>query len=615
MKKILLLITSLMLVICLAACSVSVNEINNKSTSDEQATSVVAEYSDFDLTDISAISDIQNVDASLDTIKITKKGNYKISGNYNGNIIIDAGEEKVILILDNAAISSSNGAPISVSSADKVLIYLIGNSSIEDNRGKDGDAKGAAIDSESPITINGSGSLTISANYNNGIQSEKNIKVINGSISISSENNGIKAENYILIKSGDIKINSTGDGIKTEKEDSYIIIEDGKIKIESKQDGISSAGILTVLGGDIDIATSGIVSTKNNEFGNDGEFVGRQDFNQKNEINGGEILKKHRDSTGAPSMNDIPPNISDGSGFRDSEQGDKVDGFTSASVSKQGSEDDMVDFSKESESDSSSDVSSKGIKAVSTLTISGGNITIEATDHAIKSDGEIKIDGGSIKIESDSKGVKAASGLVVNGGDIKISKSYEGIESKKKVVINGGNIEITSSDDGINAIEDFTINNGIISITANGDGLDSNSNIYLNGGDVIINGPSNNGNSAIDCGGESGGKTIVNGGTVFATGYSGMQDNFDSDSKQTSIVWSLNKNYSEGVKIRILDSNNNEINSYTSTHGFNTIIYSSENIENGNKYIIEIDGEKTEVTINDKNFSNIIQRAMKIKGN
>lgn len=66
------------------------------------------------------------------------------------------------------------------------------------------------------------------------------------------------------------------------------------------------------------------------------------------------------------------------------------------------------------------------------------------------------------------------------------------------------------------------INGGYIHILAGGDGIDSNGDLTINGGEIYIDGPSDNGNSAIDYGDWS--DAYVNGGTLVAIGSSGMAE-------------------------------------------------------------------------------------------
>ena len=109
-------------------------------------------------------------------------------------------------------------------------------------------------------------------------------------------------------------------------------------------------------------------------------------------------------------------------------------------------------FTQTEESDDSEDTSSKGIKADWMLDISGGEVTVNSTDHATHCASDINITGGTLNLSSESKkGISGHGDVTIDDGDITITKSTEGIESKKTLTINGGNIDITASDDGLNS--------------------------------------------------------------------------------------------------------------------------------------------------------------------
>ena len=125
----------------------------------------------------------------------------------------------------------------------------------------------------------------------------------------------------------------------------------------------------------------------------------------------------------------------------------------------------------------------------------------------------------------------ADSTLTVNGGDIHITESYEGLESAV-ISINAGDIQIVASDDGINVAggmdgsgmmrgmapgggqrpgggpgqEVFAysgdyflyINGGYAVIEAAGDGIDVNGAIEMTAVVVLVNGPTEQMNGALD---------------------------------------------------------------------------------------------------------------------
>ena len=52
-----------------------------------------------------------------------------------------------------------------------------------------------------------------------------------------------------------------------------------------------------------------------------------------------------------------------------------------------------------------------------------------------------------------------------------------------------------------NGVE-LNISGGLVYVDSQGDGLDSNGNMTIDGGTVLVNGPTNSGNGAIDSNGE-----------------------------------------------------------------------------------------------------------------
>lgn len=194
-------------------------------------------------------------------IKIENGGDYVLSGDYSGQIIVES-EENVHLILSGVTIYNAM-APIYVKSAKNVCITLVTGTvnTISDNSEytyEDGENEpAAAVYSKADLTINGDGELIVNANYDKGIHSKDDLKIISGKITVNSVGDAIKGKDCLLIKDGEITITTGVDGLKsnnnTNEEKGYVIIEGGKINISAGDDAVHAESWLIVYGGEINI--------------------------------------------------------------------------------------------------------------------------------------------------------------------------------------------------------------------------------------------------------------------------------------------------------------------------------------------------------------------------
>lgn len=255
-----------------------------------------------------------------------------------------------------------------------------------------------------------------------------------------------------------------------------------------------------------------------------------------------------------------------------------------------------------------------GIRGKDSIHIVNGEIVIDSKADGLKSTNEtdhgkgfIYIENGDILISSGDDGMHAAKELIINDGVIDITKSYEGLEAPK-ITISQGEVKIKSTDDGINAgagtstsntprpggISDadknciIAINGGNIYINAAGDGVDSNGYVYMNDGRLIVDGPTNDKNGALD----AGMGLVINGGEVIAVGSSGMAEGFSKESKQLSTKIIMNEFYKPGSKITLKDKDGETIMEHESVKRFSSIVLSNPNFELGEEYILYIDGKE-----------------------
>ncbi len=192
-------------------------------------------------------------------ITISSEGSYIINGTLdNGRIIVDADAAKVHLILNGVSIHSETSAAIYVKSADKTTITLAEDTdnTLSDSINytyddTDKEEPDAVLFSKDDLSINGNGSLNIEASFNNGITCKNDLKIINGTINVTSKNNAIKGKDSLTITGGTITLTCTDDAIHS---NNAIYIEGGDMTLSSSDDGIHADNTLVISGGTIDIA-------------------------------------------------------------------------------------------------------------------------------------------------------------------------------------------------------------------------------------------------------------------------------------------------------------------------------------------------------------------------
>lgn len=527
------------------------------------------------------------VDIENNIVKITKGGTYSISGTLSeGQIVIEATElDKVYIVLNGVNITNSKGAAIYIKEADKAVIAMEDNTNNYLTDGKtyafedeNKDEPNGTIFSKTDLVFIGNGSLTVNGNYDRGIVGKDDLQIENGNITVNSVGDGIRGRDSIVVTGGDIVINSGGDGMQSNNDENtekgYVLIEGGNINITSNEDGIQGENNVYVRNGEIKI-NSGGGSDNNNSHKNQGP---------------GENMGRNQE---------------------------------------------ISNTSSESLEESAS---SKGIKANTGIIIEGGILNINSCDDSLHTNDSLIIDGGALEIQSGDDGIHSDNTLEINGGNINVSKSYEGIESES-ITINDGKIYVVSSDDGINASGSstseemtppsgnntpdssqnsdgaspkmqgtgqgagsgmpggggpigessgtgvLTINGGFITVDASGDGIDVNGCATMTGGTVIVNGPENNGNGALDYDGTF----EVSGGVLIAAGSTGMAQAPSDGSSINSIKLTLSSQSAENI-VRIEDEDGNEIVTFAPAKQYASIVIASSEFETGSTYNVYVGG-------------------------
>jgi len=568
MKKIVTFLITLLLAVALVACSAgaSTTQTTQTTSGDSSAVTVPVVASaaealttksgthdatgDYTWDAASAIpitlngntisSDAANVKINGSTATITDAGTYSLSGSLtDGQIIVDTQSEQAVqLILNGVNISNSASAPINIVNAKKTILILadnteniISDATIYVFANLETDEPNAAIFSKGGLTIAGNGSLTVSGNYNDGIASKDGLVIASGTITVTAVDDGIRGKDYLVVKNGSLTVNAGGDGLKSDNEEDaakgYISIENGVFNVTSGGDAITAQTDVLITAGDFTLTSGGGSAT----------------------------------------------------GVSDS-------------------------------------VSAKGIKAVANLNIDSGFFTINSADDALHTNGNLVINTGTFAVKAGDDGMHADATLTINGGDINITESYEGIESAV-ITINNGSIHLTASDDGLNVAAgndgsgmqgpggkpgggqadtfNYTgsnylyVNGGYIVVDARGDGVDVNGAIEMTDGILLVNGPTENMNGALDY--DSGFK--MTGGFVVAAGSAGMAMTPGSYSSVNSVLVYLTSSQPAGTLFHIQNSAGEDILTFAPSKDYQSIAFSSPKLVTGETYTISVGGSST----------------------
>lgn len=509
---------------------------------------------------ITSSSDRVQINGTTATVK--EEAVYIISGTLeDGMMIVDAPDTaKLQSVFNGAHIHSETSAPLYILEADKVFVTLAENTENSLSNGgeftaADEENIDAALYSKQDLTLNGSGSLTVTSPAGHGIVSNDDLVITGGTYQIASASHGLKANDSIRI-TGDTSVTAdTGkDGIHAQNDSDtdlgFVYISDGTMEIEAEGDGVSAGAYMHVVDGTFQI-TSG----------------------------GGSVNGSHESS-------------------------DSWGGFRGEMPPGQHAEE------TENTADDSS-TSMKGLKSERDMLISEGSFNVDSADDSIHSNTSITVNGGTFQLASGDDAVHADESLTVTECTMNITESYEGLEALD-IAIQGGDIKLVSSDDGLNAAGgtdssgteggrdgmfgggeggpgggmssasngSITISGGTIQITASGDGIDANGSLEISGGYTVVTGPTQGDTATMDYDTTA----VITGGTFIGTGAAGMAQTFSSS--EQGVISASAGEQSAGTVITLLDQDGSALLTFTPELSFNVIILSSPDLVSGETYTL-----------------------------
>lgn len=504
-----------------------------------------AQYADLDIEELDLdVAAADAVDVSLadgassggdgveidgDVITITAAGVYRLSGTLSdGKVVVDADGEDVHLILDSVDITSSESGAIEVVQADQVALHLADgttNSVTEaDGAAESAEGANAAIYASSDLFITGDGALAVTSALADGITSKDSLVIDAGTVSVTAADDALRGKDHLVIRGGDVTVDAGGDGLRSDN-------------VADADEPDKAVGVVWIADGVLEITAA-----------------------------------------------------------------------------------------------------SDAIDAAVQATILGGDLTIAAEDDAVHADGLLRIDGGTLEVTSSYEGLEAGV-MLLSGGEATLVSSDDGLNATDgsgtsemggpgggmpggempsgempsgerpergaggpgaeesaattdaataadgaaaATVSTASATQVESGADGVR----IEISGGTWVLDASGDGVDSNGAIEMTGGTVVVAGPTESMNGALDY---TTGFTI-DGGVFIATGAAGMAQ-APSGGEQASLGVSYGTTIGAGEAVSVVDANGELVASFTSPKDSQTLVLSTPDLVAGDTYTVLYGGE------------------------
>ena len=547
------------------------------------------------LTDSSATAKGKYTGYEIDgtDVSITAAGTYVFSGDCdNGSITVKKGVTGVTIVLNGLTLTNDDSAAITLNkTAEASLIAAAGTTNtVADTEGSSDENAAVKVKSAAVLAIGGTGTLTVDGNAKNGIKGAADavITVAEVKLNINAADDGLSCDDELNITGGTLSITAGGDAVKaspdtgdTENPDTTslgnVTISGGTLTLSAAEDGIQADGDLTISGGTFDVTANGGHTTALTD-----DSASCKGFKAGGAltVTGGTLTV---DSADDALHADTDVTISGGT-------------LTLATG------DDGV------HADNDLVIGTKGASSTSTprINITASYEGLEGTT--------VTVYGGDIDVAASDDGVNAASSTLgehsdkyaisISGGDLYIDAGSDGLDSNNDINITGGKVEVYGADAMMDAAIDydgtFTLSGG----TLFGAGMEpsAGTQAYIAVGETS---PSGGGMGGGPTGGQ--GMTPPSGSADGSTngnpptppdfsGNGGTPPEKPSDNGRGGQPGGAPANresalgIKEGSVITVQDSSGETLYTATALGSMSSVIFSSADIKEGETYTVLVDG-------------------------
>ena len=272
--------TTVLMTACTQAGAKTANETNTTNSSISTTTNTTyfsdkdfnTQYDEATAIKIQLLGDTvsvsgDGVSTTDSTITISKAGTYVISGESNGlQLKVDAEKEADIHIIFKGVTMTNTNAPINIQKANIVTITLEDgtNNTLSDSSENSDEKANTVLFSKVDLIINGTGTLNINAQKNNGIKANDILHITGGTYHINTIGNAFNVNDELNIAHTNMSIDAKDDAVKVDNDENLSVgnmfLSDNTFTIKAGDDGIHASGNLVIESGTyvIENSTEGI---------------------------------------------------------------------------------------------------------------------------------------------------------------------------------------------------------------------------------------------------------------------------------------------------------------------------------------------------------------------
>lgn len=553
------------------------------------------------LTDSSATAKGKYTGYEIDgtDVSITAAGTYVFSGDCdNGSITVKKGVTGVTIVLNGLTLTNDDSAAITLNkTAEASLIAAAGTTNtVADTEGSSDENAAVKVKSGAALAIGGTGTLTVDGNAKNGIKGAADavITVAEVKLNINAADDGLSCDDELKITGGTLNITAGGDAVKaspdtgdTENPDTTslgnVTISGGTLTLSAAEDGIQADGDLTISGGTFHVKTNGGHTTA---LTDDSASCKGFKAGKTLTVTGGTLTVDSAD--------------------------DALHAGTDVTIS--GGTLTLATGDDGVHADNDLVIGTKGASSTSTprINITASYEGLEGTTVTVYS--------GDIDVAASDDGVNAASSTLgersdkyaisISGGDLYIDAGSDGLDSNNDINITGGKVEVYGADAMMDAAIDydgtFTLSGG----TLFGAGMEpsAGTQAYIAVGETSPSGGMGGGPN-----GQGGGQGMTPPGDAngSADGNRPTPPNFSGNTSTDGTFTPPTKpsggkadgklsgnlpnresalGIKEGSVITVQDSSGKTLCTATALGSMSSVIFSSADIKEGETYTVLVDG-------------------------